>query len=170
MRGPCGVAGRLSSSLSFQALGVPAAVNPVSWQRKACWVQLPSHPVCTPSLCCHGLAFVCLQLTPNLVYTGWSLTGSHCPMILLKCEPWQGQNSCLSIQFQVRVSLTGFYLPIEMVPLLACPGRFTEVAIPIAWKNGADTRTDEPVVGCLLPHFPCYRGSSGQWGDSARCS
>lgn len=151
-RGPCGVAGRLSSS-SFQAVDVPAAVIPVSCQKKARWVQLPSHLVCTPSLHWHGhtsmstvnpepclhLPFTHCQLLPDDTAQVWTLTGI----------------SCLSMPFQVRVSLTGFYLPIEMVPLLVCPGRFTEVAIPIAWKNGVEPCPDDP-GGCLLPHRPCW--------------
>lgn len=49
-----------------------------------------------------------------------------------------------------------FYHSREMVLPLVCPGCFTEVAIPIAWENGAEPCADEPFEGCLLPHFHCW--------------
>lgn len=52
------------------------------------------------------------------------------------------------------MSLTGFYHPIEVVPLFVCPGHFTEVVISVAWEDGAELCTDEPFECCLLPRFP----------------
>ena len=57
--GPLWSSGQALPIPAFQAPGIAAAAAvPVSCQKKACWVQVPVHPACTPSLPCHGHASV----------------------------------------------------------------------------------------------------------------
>lgn len=149
--GPLRIEGTLSS-LSFQDLGVPATVTPVSCQKKSRWFQLPLHPICTPSLRWHGhtsvttvnskpwvhLPFTHWQLLPYNIAQMWNLT----------------EVICLFVLFQAKVSLIGFYFPIEMVPLLVCPWLFTEEAVLIAWENGVELPTDELFAGLPAASFP----------------
>lgn len=129
---------------------------PSFMQKEACWAQgqysLFELHLCTPSAV-NAKRHLHLLLLPYDTAQVWTLTGM----------------SCLSKYFDRMVSLTGFYHPIEMFFCLSwalCWSSYTD-----SWeKNRAEPCRDEPFVGCLLPDFPYYLGSTTQGDYFVRCS
>lgn len=127
-----------------------------------CWSSfMPKEHLLGPGTSISCLYFISALPWQTICICSWTQTlSASAAHSLAAAVPWYHSSVSLcrgKLSFLI-VSGQGefFYHPIEMVPLLFCPGCFTEVAIPIAWEDGAETCADGLFDGCLLPHFHCW--------------